>query len=106
MAQLTETQVLDALRTVKDPDRQTDIVSLNMISGLVVKGSNVGFSIEVDPKRGPQLEPLRQAAEKAVEALPGVTSVTAVLTAHREAPAAPKAAPAATPQGPGAGGAA
>ncbi len=92
MAQLTETQVLDALRAVKDPDRQTDIVSLNMISGLVVKGSNVGFSIEVDPKRGPQLEPLRQAAEKAVESLPGVTSVTAVLTAHREAPAAPKAA--------------
>jgi ATP-binding protein involved in chromosome partitioning len=96
MAQLTETQVLDALRAVKDPDRQTDIVSLNMISGLVVKGSNVGFSIEVDPKRGPQLEPLRQAAEKAVEALPGVTSVTAVLTAHREAPSAPKAAPAHT----------
>src|SRR4051812_24504022 len=96
MAQLTETQVLDALRTVKDPDRQADIVSLNMISGLVVKGSNVGFSIEVDPKRGPQLEPLRREAEKAVEALPGVTSVTAVLTAHREAPAAPKAAPAAT----------
>ena len=96
MAQLTETQVLDALRSVKDPDRQTDIVSLNMISGLVVKGSNVGFSIEVDPKRGPQLEPLRQAAEKAVEALPGVTSVTAVLTAHREAPSAPKAAPAHT----------
>src|SRR3954452_19195710 len=96
MAQLTETQVLDALRTIKDPDRQTDIVSLNMISGLVVKGSNVGFSIEVDPKRGPQLEPLRREAEKAVEALPGVTSVTAVLTAHREAPAAPKAAPAVT----------
>jgi len=96
MAQLTETQVLDALRAVKDPDRQADIVSLNMISGLVVKGSNVGFSIEVDPKRGPQLEPLRQAAEKAVEALPGVTSVTAVLTAHREAPSAPKAAPAHT----------
>ena len=92
MAQLSETQVLDALRAVKDPDRQTDIVSLNMISGLVVKDSNVGFSIEVDPKRGPQLEPLRRAAEKAVESLPGVTSVTAVLTAHREAPAAPKAA--------------
>ena len=104
MAQLTETQVLDALRSVKDPDRQADIVSLNMISGLVVKGSNVGFSIEVDPKRGPQLEPLRQAAEKAVEALPGVTSVTAVLTAHREAPAAPKAAvEAAIPRAPAAG---
>lgn len=96
MAQVTETQVLDALRTVIDPDRQADIVSLNMISGLVVKDSNIGFSIEVDPKRGPQLEPLRQAAERAVQAIPGVTSVTAVLTAHREAPAAPSR-PAAAP---------
>lgn len=86
MATLTEAQVLDALRGVTDPDRGTDIVTLGMISGLVVKGGNVGFSIEVDPQRGPALEPLRQAAEKAVDRLPGVTSVTAVLTAHRPAP--------------------
>lgn len=86
MAAVTEAQVLDVLRKVADPDRGTDIVTLGMISGLVVKGGNVGFSIEVDPKRGPALEPLRQAAERAVDALPGVTSVTAVLTAHRPAP--------------------
>ncbi len=86
MATVNEAQVLDALRKVADPDRGSDIVTLGMISGLVVKGGNVGFSIEVDPKRGPALEPLRQAAERAVDALPGVTSVTAVLTAHRPAP--------------------
>ncbi|WP_029013843.1 iron-sulfur cluster carrier protein ApbC [Niveispirillum irakense] len=86
MAILTEAQVLDALRGVTDPDQGKDIVALGMISGLVVKGGNVGFSIEVDPKRGPALEPLRQAAERAVDALAGVTSVTAVLTAHRPAP--------------------
>jgi ATP-binding protein involved in chromosome partitioning len=86
MATVNEAQVLDALRKVADPDRGSDIVTLGMISGLAVKGGNVGFSIEVDPKRGPALEPLRQAAERAVDALPGVTSVTAVLTAHRPAP--------------------
>ncbi|HYD32399.1 MAG TPA: iron-sulfur cluster carrier protein ApbC [Azospirillaceae bacterium] len=85
MAQITEAQVLDALRTVIDPDRKADIVTLNMISGLAVKGGNVHFAIEVDPERGPKLEPLRQAAEKAVDKLPGVTSVTAVLTAERAA---------------------
>lgn len=89
MAEVTESQVLDALRTVKDPDKGADIVSLGMVSGLVVKGGNVGFSIEVDPKRGPALEPLRQAAERAVDALPGVFSVTAVLTAHRAGPQMP-----------------
>ncbi|WP_448208495.1 iron-sulfur cluster carrier protein ApbC [Azospirillum sp. sgz302134] len=85
MAQVSEAQVLDVLRTVVDPERGKDIVSLGMLSGLVVRDGNVAFSIEVDPKRGAQAEPVRHAAEKAVEALPGVLSVTAVLTAHRAA---------------------
>jgi len=72
-----------------DPDRGEDIVTLQMISGLVVKDGNVGFSIEVDPRRGAALEPLRQAAEKAVDKIPGVLSVTAVLTAHRAGPQMP-----------------
>ncbi|WP_193182078.1 iron-sulfur cluster carrier protein ApbC [Nisaea sediminum] len=83
MARVTEEQVLAALKAVEDPDKGQDIVSLGMVSGLVVKDGNVGFAIEVDPQRGPQLEPLRQAAEKAVDGLAGVLSVTAVLTAHR-----------------------
>ncbi|MGQ3047835.1 MAG: iron-sulfur cluster carrier protein ApbC [Niveispirillum sp.] len=86
MAVVSEEQVLKALGTVKDPDRGADVVSLGMISGLTVKGGNVAFALEVDPSRGAALEPLRQAAEKAVDALPGVTSVTAMLTAHRAPP--------------------
>ena len=85
MAQVSEAQVLEALRTVIDPERGKDIVSLGMLSGLVVRDGNVAFSIEVDPKRGAQAEPVRHAAEKAVEAVAGVLSVTAVLTAHRPA---------------------
>ena len=100
MAGLTESQVLDALRAVKDPDRGDDIVGLDMVSGLTIKQGNVFFSIEVDPRRGPELEPLRKSAAEAVEALPGALSVTAVLTAHREAPV--QSAPA-QPQRPGPG---
>ncbi len=88
MAGITEADILQALRGVRDPQRNSDIVTLGMVTGLVIKGGNVGFSIEVDPKRGPALEPLRQQAERAVQNLPGVTSVTVVLTAHREAAAA------------------
>jgi ATP-binding protein involved in chromosome partitioning len=82
MSAVTEPQILDALRHVADPDRGADIVSLGMVSGLVIRDGNVAFAIEVDSGRGPRLEPLRKAAEKAVEALPGVLSVTAVLTAQ------------------------
>jgi ATP-binding protein involved in chromosome partitioning len=94
MAAVTERQILDALRQVRDPEKGGDIVSLNMISGMVIRDGNVGFAIEVEPERGPRLEPLRQAAEAAVEALPGVLSVTAVLTAESRAPAQRPAPPA------------
>src|SRR5258708_9234835 len=78
---VTENMILDALRAVRDPERDGDIVSLRMVSGVVIRDGNVGFAIEVEPERGPRLEPLRKAAETAVEALSGVVSVTAVLTA-------------------------
>lgn len=84
MAELSEETIMNALKSVRDPDRGQDIVSLGMVAGLVIKQGNVGFTIEVDPKRGPQLEPLRKSAEDVVNALPGVLSVTAVLTAHRQ----------------------
>jgi ATP-binding protein involved in chromosome partitioning len=80
---VNEGQVLAALRQVPDPDRRTDIVSLGMISGMTIKDGHVAFAIQVEPERGPRLEPLRKAAEQAVFTLPGVLSVTAVLTAHR-----------------------
>ena len=109
MSQVSERQILDALKTVIEPERRSDVVSLGMVSGLVVKDGNVGFAIEVDPRKGAEMEPLRKAAEQAVQALDGVLSVTAVLTAHREAPAggqAPAAGPQQAPRhggGPGAG---
>ena len=103
MTKIDEAGVLAALATVIEPDSGRDVVSLKMVSGLVVKDGNVGFSLEVDPARGEALEPLRQAAEAAVFALDGVSSVTAVLTAHSAG--GKSAAPAAPPRGDtGAGG--
>src|SRR5436189_6008250 len=91
---VTENMILDALRAVRDPERDGDIVSLGMVTGVVVRDGNVGFAIEVEPERGPRLEPLRKAAELAVEALPGVVSVTAVLTAEARPPGGRTQAPA------------
>ena len=97
MTKIDEAGVLAALATVIEPDSGRDVVSLKMVSGLVVKDGNVGFSLEVDPARGEALEPLRQAAEAAVFALDGVSSVTALLTAHNAG--GESAAPAAPPRG-------
>src|SRR6267143_2487742 len=101
---VTEKEVLDALAAVRDPDKGADVVSLGMISGVVVRDGNVGFAIEVEPERGARLEPLRKAAEAAVEALPGVLSVTAVLTAEARPSAGRTRAPARGAPGRGAPG--
>jgi ATP-binding protein involved in chromosome partitioning len=102
---VTERQILDALARVPDPDKGADIVSLGMVSGLVIRDGNVAFAIEVEAERGQRLEPVRKAAEKAGEALPGVLSVTAVLTAQappRARTAPPRARGAPPPAGPAA----
>jgi ATP-binding protein involved in chromosome partitioning len=83
MNEITAEQVLAALRHVRHPQRNHDVVSLGMVSGVVVKNGHVGFAIEVTPEEAPRLEPLRKACEQAVRSLPGVLSCTAVLTAER-----------------------
>ncbi len=85
MSQVTEQQVMESLKAVIEPGSGADIVSREMVSGLVIKDGNVGFVIEVDPRDGTKMAPLREHAEKIVHALPGVVSVTAVLTAHSAA---------------------
>lgn len=83
MTDLNEKTVMEALDGVVDPAKQAGLASAGMISGLQIKDGHVMFSIEVDPQRGPEMEPLRQQAEKAVAALSGVDRVTAILTAEK-----------------------
>lgn len=84
MTGVTEAQILGALRDVVDADHGKNVVDLGMVAGLVIKGGNVGFVLEVPAQEGPRKEPLRKAAEQAVAALPGVTSATVVLTAESQ----------------------
>jgi ATP-binding protein involved in chromosome partitioning len=101
MAAIRE-DVLKALERVIDPATGQNVVASNMIEGLVVKGGHVGFALEVAASRGREAEPLRKLCEDSIAALPGILSVTAVLTAHQAKPTQPQraatshAAPAAT----------
>jgi len=84
--------ILTALAAVIDPETGQSVLHSGSIQGLVLKDGHVGFAVEVSPSRGAAAEPLRQACEDAVAGLPGVLSVTAVLTAHSESEA-PRRAP-------------
>ena len=87
MAEITESAVRKALEAVIDPATARNVVAQGMVGGIAIRGGHVAVTLDVDPARGTALEPLRQACEQAVRAMPGVLSVTAVMTAER--PAAP-----------------
>jgi len=93
MAEISESAVRGVLEAVIDPASGRNVVALGMVSGIATRGGHVAVTLEVDPARGAALEPLRQACEQAVRAMPGVLSATAVMTAERAAPKPPPAAP-------------
>jgi ATP-binding protein involved in chromosome partitioning len=80
---LTREAILERLRRVKGPDLEGNIVDLGLVSEILLKDGRVSFSITVPAQRAAELEPLRQAADKVVREMDGVTSVMAVLTAER-----------------------
>ncbi|MFK7945847.1 MAG: P-loop NTPase, partial [Paracoccaceae bacterium] len=95
---VTRDDVIKALQGVVDPGTGKDLIALDMAKAISVGDEGaVNFVIEVDPAMGPAAEPLRALAQKAVEALPGVTRVNAILTAHSTEPGPSRAA---TPAGP------
>ena len=87
MTEITRDMVLDALKAITDPMTGQPLAQSKTIQGLIVKGPHIGFTLEIDPAQAEAMEPVRKAAEEAVKAIPGVLTVTAVMTAHNEAPA-------------------
>src|SRR5215467_7636127 len=79
----TRDQILERLRRIKGPDLESNIVDLGLVSEILVKDGRVSFSITVPAERARELEPLRQAAEKLVRDMQGITGVAAVLTAEK-----------------------
>ena len=86
MTNLDETVILEALAAVQDPSQGRDIVALDMVTAIQIKGSNISFALQVPAHRGPAMEPVRRAAEQAALQIDGVTSATVMVTAHAAAP--------------------
>jgi ATP-binding protein involved in chromosome partitioning len=94
-------EILAALAQVKAP-KGTALTDAKVLSDIVVTDGKVFFSITVDAATVKAWEPVREAAEKAVRAVPGVQSALVALTAERPAgkgpaPAHKAATPAAAP---------
>ncbi len=89
MSQVTEQQILDALRQVQDPDLHQDIVTLGFVKEHTVDGGAVKVRINLTTPACPVKDQLKQQAEDLIRALPGVTSVEVEMTAEVAAQSGP-----------------
>ena len=92
MANLTQEQVLEALKSVLLPDGQ-DIVSAGMISEIFIDKDKAIFSMNVAADDAESMEPVRKQAQAAVTALPNAVGAMVALTAERKAGSAPATPP-------------
>src|SRR5215469_1072703 len=90
--------VIAALGKIASPEG-VPLPATGKLSEIVVADGKVFFSITVDSGVVQAWESVRERAQKAVAALPGVTSAMVALTAERAAGAAPGRGAAARPQG-------
>src|SRR5271170_6689014 len=89
---LLKDDVLAKLATVSGPDG-VPLAASGKLSDIVATGGKVFFSITVDAAAVKQWESVRERAEQAVRAVPGVQSVMIALTAERAGGAAGAAPP-------------
>jgi len=79
---VSEADVLEALRAVRDPDLHRDIVTLKFVKNLRIGGGQVAFTLELTTPACPVKDQMRDQARAVVAALPGVTSVDIEMTAQ------------------------
>jgi ATP-binding protein involved in chromosome partitioning len=80
--EVTDQRVLDALRTVEDPDLRKDLVTLKMIKNVRVCNGAVAFTVELTTPACPLKAKIEADCRAAVESLPGVSSVKIEMTAN------------------------
>jgi ATP-binding protein involved in chromosome partitioning len=81
MKPLTDANILEALRVVKDPDLHRDIVALNFVRDVKISGKDVSFTIELTTPACPVREELKEASARAIrESIAGVGKVEVTMT--------------------------
>ena len=86
---VTKEDVLAAIARVQLPGGG-DFTARDLIRAVTIDGDTVRFVIEVaTPEEARALSPFQPPAEAAVRALPGITTVQSVMTAHGPAPKPP-----------------
>ncbi len=75
-------QLLDALRNVRHPKTNTDVISAGAIQSALVNGSVATITLAIDPADADLMEPVRKACESAAMTVAGITRARAIMTAN------------------------
>ena len=78
--------VLAALDQVKDPKSGQGLSTAGLVRGLAVGPGRAGFMLEVPRGEAALYAPVRDAAEQAIAAIPGIDKAQVVLTVEADAP--------------------
>jgi ATP-binding protein involved in chromosome partitioning len=85
---VTEQAVLAALRTIKDPQAQQDIVSLGLVRDLAISDTEVTLTLAFTSQPPATKVSMHSAASKAIGQLPGVSRVQVKMGAAQARPPA------------------
>ncbi len=72
---LDESRILQALRTVKDPELHVDIVTLGMIEDLAIQGGAVSLTVNLTTPGCPLKAQIEKDVRAALQSVPGIESV-------------------------------
>lgn len=81
----TKDQVLDALRNIKAPEQNINIVDQGIVSEIFIADGKVMFSLAVPANEAKNFEPFRAKIEDFVSQMNGVKSAMVALTADKKA---------------------
>ena len=76
MTEITEARVLEALRSVEEPELRRDIVSLGMVKDVVVAGADISFTIVMSSPSADLKQRIETASQNAVSRIPGAGKVS------------------------------
>lgn len=80
--ELTKDRIIDALRTVNDPDLHKDLVSLKMVKDVAVDGDRVAFTVELTTPACPLKAKIEADCRAAVAAVPGVGRIDITMSSN------------------------
>ncbi len=84
MSEIKRQQILNILKTIHHPHKNTDIITLGMVQGLAVKNDEVGFALSINPAEAEMMEQVRKECDTKLLEIPEINKVVSVLTAERD----------------------